>query len=498
MPTRSPAPLAPRIARKRIGIIGGLGALGAADIFFKLVQATPSASGREQFDLMFEQRPFEEAEAPGNEDASQTARKLYVFDLVRHFEARQVDAVLLPCFISHTFIDEIAGESRVPILNIMEALTSHVQRRYPQVRRIGVLTSDIVRRKRLFERAFERIGIAVVQPTAHIQHDALMPAIYGDQGIKSGHLQGEAVDLLERACRDLLAQGAELIVPGFTEIAIVVEALRERGLPIVDSNRVYAGHAVTEAGEAQARPFKIGVVGGVGPAATADFMQKIVRNTTAARDQDHIKLVVEQNPQIPDRTANLIGDGPDPTVALYATCKKLEAGDADLIAIPCNTAHAFVERIQPYLSIPIVNMLHETVRHLHEHHPECRKVGLLATSGTLASRVYHEAIEAAGLEALAPDEANQARVMNAIYGERGVKAGFTEGECRDELMRALEHLVARGAEAVFLGCTELPLLLAQSPHFAVGDRHVVLLDPTEILARKCVSLARRGSSTSDA
>ena len=119
----------------------------------------------------------------------------------------------------------------------------------------------------------------------------------------------------------------------------------------------------------QARPFKIGVVGGVGPAATADFMQKIVRNTTAARDQDHIKIVVEQNPQIPDRTANLIGDGPDPTVALYATCKKLEAGDADLIAIPCNTAHAFVERIQPYLSIPIVNMLHETVQHLAQHAP---------------------------------------------------------------------------------------------------------------------------------
>ncbi|RYF32369.1 MAG: aspartate racemase, partial [Comamonadaceae bacterium] len=98
--------------RKRIGIIGGLGALGAADIFFKLVQATPSASGREQFDLMFEQRPFEEPDTPGAEAASQTARKLYVFDMVRHFEERRADAVLLPCFISHTFVDEIAGEAR--------------------------------------------------------------------------------------------------------------------------------------------------------------------------------------------------------------------------------------------------------------------------------------------------------------------------------------------------------------------------------------------------
>ena len=89
-------------------------------------------------------------------------------------------------------------------------------------------------------------------------------------------------------------------------------------------------------------------------------------------------------------------------------------------------------------------MLHETVRYLREHHPACRQVGLLATSGTLASRVYHDAIEAAGLHALAPNETNQARVINAIYGEKGVKAGYTEGECRDDLLLALTDLVERG------------------------------------------------------
>lgn len=478
------------VQRKRIGIIGGLGALGAADIFFKLVQATPSSSGGELFDLMFEQRSFDEPEAAGSSEAGLTARKLYVFDMIRHFEARRADVVLLPCFISHTFLDEIANEIRVPILDLREALVSHLQCRYPNARRIGVLTSDRVRQHRLFEHALERVGLSVVQPTLDAQRSALMPAIYGAQGIKSGHLQGEAVDLLEGVCRDLLAHGAELIVPGFTEIPIIIESLRDRGLPIVDSNRVYAGHAVSATAGAKAKSFKVGVVGGVGPAATADFLQKIVHNTAAARDQDHIKLVVEQNPQIPDRTANLIGNGPDPTVALYATCKKLESGDADLIAIPCNTAHAFVQRIQPYLSIPIVNMLHETVHHLRDKHPECRRVGLLATSGTLGSRVYHDAVEASGLEALAPDEENQDRVMNAIYGEKGVKAGYTDGECREELLVALAHLVERGAQAVILGCTELPLLLAQSPAFPVAGTHIVLLDPTDILARKCVALAQ--------
>ena len=93
---------------------------------------------------------------------------------------------------------------------------------------------------------------------------------------------------------------------------------------------------------------------------------------------------------------------------------------------------------------------------------------------------------------LVPDEAHQAKVMRAIYGEKGVKAGFTEGECQDDLLQALTHLVERGAGILILGCTELPLLLAQNDDFKVAGTSVVLLDPTEILARKCVSLS--GSS----
>jgi aspartate racemase len=107
-----------------------------------------------------------------------------------------------------------------------------------------------------------------------------------------------------------------------------------------------------------------------------------------------LKLLVEQNPQIPDRTKHLVGDGPDPTVSLYATCKRLEAGDMGIIAIPCNTAHAFVERIQPYLNVPIVNMLTVTVGYLRAPFPELRQVGLLATTGTITSGVYQKALEA--------------------------------------------------------------------------------------------------------
>ncbi|WP_338034413.1 aspartate/glutamate racemase family protein [Herbaspirillum seropedicae] len=475
--------------RLRYGIVGGLGALGAADIFFKLVKSAPSRFGAEQPEYIFEQQPFPEGDAPGALHASQNARKLYVFDMLRRFEARGLNGVIIPCFISHAFIDELRAEVKLPIINMMDALRDVISLRYPDVKRIGVLTSDYVKSKRLFERHFSSSGGEVIYPSDDIQRDCVMPAIYSAEGLKMGALKGTSVDKLALACEDLLARGADLIVPGFTEISIAIDALSEKGFPIIDANLAYASYAVSHDGTTSQKQFKIGIVGGVGPAATVDFMNKIVRNTPADCDQDHIKVVVEQNPQIPDRTANLIGDGADPTVSLYSTCKRLEAADADIIAIPCNTAHAFVERIQPYLSIPVVNMLTATVEHIQKHLPKDVVVGLLATSGTVSSGIYAEAAVNAGIDMLVPDEAYQAKVMEAIYGESGIKAGFVEGECRTYLLDALEHLASRGARAVVLGCTELPLVLGSRGQFPAGGATVEILDPTEILAKKCVVFA---------
>ena len=475
--------------KQSFGIIGGLGALGGADIFFKLVKSSPTQSGKEHFDLIFEQHPFEESDAAGSENANANARKLYVFDMIKRFEPRHVNAVILPCFISHTFLDELKPEVKLPVVNIMEALRTHVERKHPEMRRLGVLTSSYVRNKRLFEKYFEPPTWELIYPRPAVQTDCLMEAIYGPEGIKAGHLRGRSIELLDQACRDLVDQGAEAIIPGFTEIPIVLDTLGERRVPIIDSNQVYVQHALGYEGGAFAKAFKVGILGGVGPAATVDFMAKIVRNTPAGRDQEHIKLVVEHNPQIPDRTENLIGEGTDPTVAMYSSCKRLEASDADIIAIPCNTAHAFVERIQPYLSIPIVNMLYETIQFIRHRYPDRKNVGLLATSGTVRSRVYHEVAEKVGIDLIVPDDEHQKKVMSSIYGEKGVKAGYTEGECKEELLSALEHVVTRGAEAAILGCTELPLLLAQTDDFPIAATRVALLDPTEILARKCVSLA---------
>ncbi len=477
--------------KKRIGIIGGLGPLAGADIFLKLVKSTPALSDREHFDIVFEQHPLDDGHAVADEAFNPNARKFYVYNTIKELEKRGVDEVVLTCFISHTFLEEIASEVQPVILNIMEALRAHVAATYPEARRLGILTSTYVRRKALFERYFEDGGYALIYPSPEIQDTCLMEAVYGPQGIKAGRLRGHSIELIQRAVQDVVQQGAEVIVPGLTEIPAVLDSLsRESGVPIVDCNQVYADYAVAHRRSGPAKPYKIGVIGGVGPAATVDFMDKVILHTDARRDQEHIRMVVEHNPQIPDRTENLIAGGDDPTIPLYAACKKLETQDAELIAIPCNTAHAYVERIQRFLSIPIVNMLFETVQYIGRHHGERRTVGLLATTGTIRSRVYHEVFEGTGFALVVPEDVYQAKVMNAIYGETGVKAGHTEGQCKEDLLQALEHVVKRGAEVVILGCTELPLILPQSEDFPVAGKSIVLLDPTDILARRCVALSK--------
>ncbi|SAK82765.1 aspartate racemase [Caballeronia temeraria] len=471
---------------RKFGVIGGFGPLASADVFFKLIKSTPATRDAEHFDAIFEQQPFRSADA---DSATLTQRKLYIFDLIRSFEKRGVTTVVLPCFLSHTFIDELKANSPLQIVDMIEAVRSHVRRKFPAVRRIGVVASAYTRRKRLFEKYFASPEFEVVYPRDIDGVDLVTEAIYGGDGVKSGNLRGRPVALLRDACDDLIAQGVNVIVPGLTEIALVADELGALRVPLVDSNLAYAQYVVSGQYRSPETIFKIGVVGGVGPAATVDFIHKIVRATPAARDQDHIKLIVEQNPQIPDRTENLIGDGPDPTISLYATCKKLETGGADVIAIPCNTAHAFVERIQPYLGIPIVNMLTTTVRYLRATFPSLEAVGVLATTGTIASGVYEKALESQGLRQVVPSPALQTRVMDAIYGKEGVKAGFTTGRCQQHIAAAIDGLIADGVEVVILGCTELPLLLRETHAVGANGARVSIVDPTDVLAKQCVAHA---------
>lgn len=476
----------PARRERSFGIIGGLSPIADADLLSKLIEATERQPDAGQFEIVFEQRPFARVVGPS---AATTARMLYIFNRIDSFKAQGVGTVVLPCFLSHTFMEELKENSPLPIADMIEVLRGHVRSMFPARRRIGVLTSAPLREQKLFERYFPPGEFEILHARPRNGVDLVTEAVYGKNGIKSGSRSGYSIDLLQEACMDLVWQGAQLLLPGVTEIALVAGELRALPVPILDPHRVYAQHLVTDPARSIERPFKLGVVGGVGPAATVDFLRKVVANTPASRDQDHLRLLVEQNPQIPDRTEHLLGDGMDPTLALYATCKKLQAGEADLIAIPCNTAHAFVEALQSELDIPIMNMLTVTVKHIREAFATLQRVGLLATSGTVSSGVYKRALEDYGLEEVVPSAETQARVMNAIYGPEGVKAGFISATSVAEVDAAIDDLAEQGAEIIILGCTELPLLLPDPQRITAGGNRVTLVDPTDILAKRCVCAA---------
>lgn len=473
---------------RTLGIIGGLGALAGGDLFFKLLKSQPLLADQGRYHLLFEQRPFKDLQLALHAGASMTSRKLYVFQACQRFAEQGADAVLVPCFASHTFLHELTAELAVPVVSMLDALRNDLERQVSPGTRLGVLASDYVRASGLFDDALgERYTL--VYPSAQSQA-ALMEAVYSRAGIKAGHLDGSALELVYQACLELREQGAQVLLPGMTELSLLSQALQQRGVDCLDINRVYADFAACNEAQPQTPAFKLGIVGGVGPAATVDFMGKVVKHTPAGKDQEHIKMVVEQNPQIPDRTANLLHQHTDPTVAMYATCKRLEEEGANAIAIPCNTAHAYVEQIQEHLGIPIINMLTETVEHIRRTWGSAQPVGLLATSGTIQSRVYHQAAERLGLELSVPDDAHQALVMSAIYGPAGVKAGHTTGQCRDDLLAAAAHLVRQGARVLILGCTELPLIVPQADAFMIEGISVALVDPTTVLAQRCVALSQ--------
>ena len=226
----------------------------------------------------------------------------------------------------------------------------------------------------------------------------------------------------------------------------------------------------------------IGIIGGVGPEATVDLYRWIIRLTPARKDQDHIPTIIFSYPQIPDRTEALLYGGEDPTPYLIKAVKVLEKAGADFIAMPCNTGHKFLPQVRKKIQTPILDMIKETRKFISQNYPNVRKIGLLATTGTIKTRVYHDVFEPKGFEIIVPSEKLQEEnVMEAIYGEKGIKAGFTDDHPK-ELMRVVaSYLHKQGSEAVIMGCTEIPLVLEDG-----DDVLVPLINPTRILAQAAV------------
>ncbi len=227
----------------------------------------------------------------------------------------------------------------------------------------------------------------------------------------------------------------------------------------------------------------IGVLGGMGPEATAYFFQLIIKNTKATCDQDHIPILIWNNPRIPPRTEAVLGRGRSPLPLLLEGIGILEKGGAGLIVMPCITAHYYAPQLRSRAKIPFLSLLEESVRYAERYFPDLKKAGLIASSGTIASRLFDKSFALAGIEIIVPGPVEQKRVMNAIFGKKGIKAGFTAGGPKDTIMAVARRLIRRGAEAIIAGCTEVPLVLGPK------NLSVPLIEPMRIGALACIKKA---------
>ena len=225
----------------------------------------------------------------------------------------------------------------------------------------------------------------------------------------------------------------------------------------------------------------IGILGGMGPEATIDLFYKIIKSTPAEKDQDHLRIIIDNNPKIPDRTTAILGKGEDPLPALQETARNLEKAGADLIIIPCNTAHYFLPSIQESVKIPILNMIEETAKETQRKTPQIKKVGLLASIGTYKMEIYHQHFKKFNIEVISPEEKDKEEVMKVIYA---VKAGDLSEEVKRNILKIAQKLIDKGVEAIITGCTEIPLILKE------GDVSVPIIDPTQVLAKMAIKKAK--------
>ena len=229
----------------------------------------------------------------------------------------------------------------------------------------------------------------------------------------------------------------------------------------------------------------VGILGGMGPAAGSDFYSRVVATHGAPRDQDHPPCIFYSATHVPDRTAHLLGEGPDPTQALTDAAALLEKSGAEFIAIPCNSAHAFLGSIRVAVSIPVLDMISLAVEAAAAQVPDAKRIGVLAANGTVRVGLYDAALAANGREPVYPDPAVQDDVMAAIRDVKGgvVPESGTGARSDARLVGAAQHLADAGAEALIMGCTEVPLALDER------DCPVPAIDANQVLVEETLALA---------
>lgn len=232
-----------------------------------------------------------------------------------------------------------------------------------------------------------------------------------------------------------------------------------------------------------AHPRRIGILGGMGPAATVDLLQKVIALTPATRDQEHVPTVVWNIPQVPERLAAMRGEGPSPLPAMIEGARALESVGCEALAVACNTAHHWADELRREVQIPLLHIAEVAVDALAERTPRPEMVALLATRGTISSGFYQRALEAKGFRVMIPDEREQGGGIDASILE--VKANRAAAG-RPKFEAVVHAMLQRGCGALILGCTELPLMLPG------GDVAAHCIDTNETLGRAIVKHAFAG------
>lgn len=276
----------------------------------------------------------------------------------------------------------------------------------------------------------------------------------------------------------------------------------------------------------------IGIIGGMGPEATADIFTKIINLTPAEQDSDHIHILIDNNPQIPSRVQAILHNGESPIPELIRMAKSLEKSGADFLIIPCNTASYYINDIRKSVTIPVISIVEETSKYIFKNFTQHNVIGLLGTEMTVRLGLYQKELIKNGINLICKDHhcnivaqlqtdieeykrfigldvdkhykvklsdrlnknnklsvlapylrSMKDLVMKAIYGKEGIKAGKKELP-RKLLTKAVKELEQEGARIVILGCTEIPLALTEKH---IGK--VLLVDPTEVLAKSAIELA---------
>lgn len=225
----------------------------------------------------------------------------------------------------------------------------------------------------------------------------------------------------------------------------------------------------------------IGIIGGMGPEATIDIFQKIIDYTNVNQEEEHLHIVIDNNPKLPNRQNAILQGSESPLPMLIEMAQNLERNGADFLIMAANTPHYYYADICKHITISFLHMIEETASYIHDTYPEVSKVGILATKAMTQTGIYQEAMARQGLEVINISSEQQSQLQTEILAFKNM---HSKKDLHDVVENMTSTLVACDAQVLLLACTELPLVFTQQ------DSILPIINPNEVIARAAVRMAK--------